>query len=131
MKRLLLLTAMLLNSINANAEAFLCITEAVAGVKQGDSMVTTSTVYTPDNKFILSDAEGKWTLKPFGNARNTMPCSNSRYCGNHIGVPDAVPMNIFFREKQNKFRYVNQLFYDSEKGEYSEIFIHRGSCESI
>jgi len=67
MKRLLLLTAMFLNSINLNADAFLCITNAVAGVGQGDSIETDATVYTPDNKFIVSDAGGNWIFEGFGS----------------------------------------------------------------
>ena len=134
MKRLLLLTAIFLNSINSNAEAFLCITEAVAGVAQGDSIETNATVYTPDNKFIVSDAGGKWTFKPFGSdSSKTMQCSTPHYCGTHIGVPDAVPTNVFYRDSENKFNLVLRYHYDkdNEKGEYSEVVIQRGSCESI
>lgn len=131
MKRLLLLTAVFLNSINSSAEAFLCITEAVAGVAQGDSIKTNATVYEPGKTFIVSDTGGKWTFKPFGDPSKTMQCSNSRYCGFHIGELHAVPTNIFFRNEHNKFNFVSQLSYDNEKGEYSEVYIYRGSCESI
>jgi len=134
MKRLFLLTVIFLNSIDTNAEAFLCITEAVAGVAQGDSITTTATVYTPHNKFIVSDVGGEWTFKPFGvDSSKTMQCSTPHYCGTHIGVPDAVPTNVFYRDSENKFNLVLRLLYDkdNEKGEYSEIIIHRGSCESI
>tara|TARA_B110000879_G_C11051382_1_gene462976 strand:- start:340 stop:735 length:396 start_codon:yes stop_codon:yes gene_type:complete len=131
MKRLLLLTAIFLNSINSNAEAFLCITEAVAGVAQGDSVVTNATIYTPaDNKFIVSDAGGKWTFKPFGEPEKTLQCYDSRYCGNHIGNSTQVPMHVFFRTT-DKFHFVTNAIYDNEKGGYTEIFVHRGSCESI
>ena len=136
MKRLLLLTAILLTSIDTNAEAFLCITEAVAGVRQGDSITTTARVYTPDNKFIVSDAGGEWTFKPFGgDSSKTLQCTSSQHCGIHVGDPSVIPTDVFYRDDENKFSWVSRLFYnkDNEKGkyEYSEVFIYRGSCESI
>mgnify|MGYP000167287392 CR=1 FL=1 len=69
MKRLLLLTTIFLNSINAYAEAFLCIEEAIAGVVQGEAIETKATIYKAEAKFILNRVEEKWVFKKFGSKK--------------------------------------------------------------
>ena len=131
MKRLLLLTAIFMNSAYANAEAFLCVTEAVAGVKQGESIATEATVYSPNAKYILSEDRGKWTLKEFGSNSLSMPCRDSRYCGYHIEDPNKVPIHIFTRIPGKDFTYISGYLHNDENGNYNETVVRRGLCESI
>lgn len=115
-----------------NAESYLCISEAIVGIKNGKSIPTKVTNYSDTDKFILQKVNNKWSLKEIGDyARESIwPCATEYYCGTHIGgVKDAIPHNIFFRSGNVYTR--TSAFMDGDKGLWTNIILQRGTCEAL
>lgn len=66
----------------ANAESFLCVSEAGAGVSiNSNGSITSETYNVSSAKYILSNSEGNWQLKKLGvDSINIMACEKQYMC---------------------------------------------------
>jgi hypothetical protein len=122
----------LLCSTSITAKTYFCASEAITGVKHGNSITTKATIYSPKDKFLLRNLNGKWSLKKMGGGMPDMPCENAYYCGWHLGNKNAIPHNLFTRESSTQeFTFIYRMAHDDKNGQWTEAILQRGTCEAL
>jgi len=109
------------------AETFLCLGEAGAGVTYDTKtrLFESSTYNVSDQKFILSNKDGKWTFSRFGVEYTMLECVSEFYCS----LPGGFSGSYFIKSNKNVFVYYSTG--SSQDGVKSESIVVRGFCSSI
>jgi hypothetical protein len=101
--RTILLSALLTLGLSANAETWLCIPEKAAFVSEKENVLSSGHGRSPDEKYLLTEKEGKWVVNIFGSKseRAWMECSSESFCeSNEFGESIFV---FFMRNENNVF----------------------------
>jgi len=103
--RTILLSALLTLSLSANAETWLCVPEHGAYVSESkkDKDLRSGHGRPSDEKYLLTEKEGKWVVKILGSKSESawMECSSESFCESNEFRETAFA--FFMRNENNVF----------------------------
>ena len=109
-----------------NAEAYLCLAEAGAGLEHGGPKGIHAEVYDVEKaKFIMTDADGSWVVKKIGEEQPLMRCETEFLCEIKGGFS-----SVFFRGLDGVFAYVTMLSFTGNL-DRQVLYAMKGRCSKI
>jgi len=112
----------------ANADTYLCISEAGAGVEHGGKSGIEANIFNVSNdKYILTNDGGNWVVKQLGKDFALFDYCHSQYfCESHIGY-----MGTFIREQNGIFTVITTTGILSGDLTISQAVVSKGRCSKI